>query len=873
MHRPPLDAPCALRRLLRALPLLALLFALAPSGCAETENRPPQLQPIEDATFRINQPNTITLFASDPDGDAREFSFTMIPQPPESAGSPTLSKVTDGQAIFQWTPRISALDGGPSRVYQVTFEVNDGRGGQHAETAAITVVDDGVGGSSTLRFVEPSGSGMAVSDNCIQDLPVEVRAQAIANEAVFIEFAPPFVEGATLSPSAEYPGKTRHFNWCPTEAQLNSSLSHTVSFVAREKGSDESITKRFLFRFHRQAGAGCAGQPPVIDHTPPGQFDGPLNYVLTAKITDDVGFKAPPVLAYTVNPAQDPRGQNLVDISGWQIVNFERAGGDLWQATVPNLALAAGKSAEVYYQIIATDDDDPTSSVCDHTTESPVYRFIARAEGGTGQTYGLCAPCVHDAQCGGAEDRCVPLRGEPFCGTTCTGGRDCPSGFQCLQFDSIDGVPTSQCVPADLNCGQLCIEDTFDAAQPNDSPQSTTQIGPGRYEDLSICADDMDFYAVSVEAQQSIRAKIRFENNRGDLDLVMSLPEHPEGEFHYQSVNSDLDEEIVYEPCTSAAGQALIAVYSYYADVENRYQLDIEVGPGQCNLVCENDRFDREQPNDTYDDFTAIELPFYAENLMICREEEDFFGFDAQAGQVLEISLLFEHRLGDLDLALYNSNGYITGSATYRDIEIIEYPVPADDIYIVQVYGGTRSVSNDYALEIRALSYQGCQRTSQCPVGDYCAQGRCVEAACRALSACSGDHLCAAPRAGLDPSVGGECSALCDRDSDCRQTLGYRCKRLEDFSQACVVAGLGGNGDRCESHADCAGERICFPTAGGYCAAGGCDARTPCPSGSICGQINGLPACLKLCQQDSNCRQQEGHRCQDMGGGQRACLP
>lgn len=855
--------------------LLAAIFGgLAGGGCAETENRPPQLQPIDDPVFRINQPNTLNVFASDPDGDARAFDFSISPLPPASAGTPTLNKVTDGQAIFQWTPRISALGGEASATYNVTFTVRDGRGGEHAETVAITVVDDGVGGTSTLRFAEPAGSGMAVGTDCVTDLPVEVRAEAIANEAVTVELVAPLLEGASLTPGSGIPGKSRRFNWCPTEAQLNTSLSHTVTFAARETNSDEPVIKRYLFRFRRQAGAGCAGQPPTIEHTAPGQFEGPLNYVIEARITDDVGFKAPPVLAYVVNPAQDPRGTADVDISGWQVVNFERAGGDRWQATVPNLGLASGASAQIYYQIIATDNDDPDASACDHTAESAVFRLIARGGGtGTQPTYGACSPCVSDAQCGDADDRCVSLRGEQFCGTGCEGGADCPGGYQCLLFDSVDGVSTAQCVPADLNCGQICVDDVNDARSRNDAPNSATPLAPGTYENLSICTEDVDIYAVRVAAGQSVRASIRFSDSRGDLDLAMALPGDPTGEFNYQSLNSAVDEEVVYEPCTAAAGDAIVVVLPF-DNAENTYGLTVEVGAGDCNQQCEGDFYDQGNGNDVFDDFAPVDLPFYEDDLFVCRADRDFFGFDASAGQVVEATLLFEHRLGDLDLRLYNSNGVVAESLSYRDIELIEYRVPADDIFIVEVFGATRSVSTDYALEIRALAAADCQSTRQCPEGTYCTNLGCVDAYCSAFNQCGPQHLCVAPRAGLDPgAAGGECASICGSDADCRGNLGYACKRFEDFTLACAQAGAGAPGDRCGSHADCGGDRICYPVPGGYCASGGCDRTLPCPAGTVCGTVSGLPACLKACTGNGDCRAQDGHRCLDVGNGQLGCRP
>jgi hypothetical protein len=842
---------------------------LAMFACAEEENRPPRLQPMDDQVFKINQANTLNVASSDPDGDPR--TYTRHIDPPVEG--PTLTKVTEGLALFQWTPGISALNGERSKVYRVTFTVEDDRGGKHSETIGVTVVDDGVGGSSALRFVEPVGAGMAVGTPCITDLPVQIRAESVASEDVVVELVEPLVEGASLSPGSNVPGKNRLFNWCPTAAQLDRSLSHSVAFAAREVGSDEPVVKRFLFRFKRAAGAGCAGDAPVINHTSAGTFSGPLNYDVQATITDDVGFKAPPVLAFVVNPEIDPRGAGSPDISGWQIVPFEPDLGDTWVASVPNLGLADGASAQVYYQIIATDNDDAEGSGCDHTTESAVFRFIARGGGASaGQTYGFCEPCVTDAQCGGEKDRCVSLRGESFCGTSCEGGASCAAGAQCLVFDSVDGVATNQCVPADLNCGQICVADAFDAAAPNNTWETATSIQPGTHEALTICAGDVDYYRVPIGAQQSISVQARFADGVGDLDLLMVMPGDDPENPAYRSFSEGSDVEAVNEPCAAMAGEAVVLVFPF-EDAQNTYTLEVTTGPGDCNQMCVDDAYDAGQGNDTFDNFAAVDLPFYEDNLTICREDADFYAFDAVAGDVLDVSLLFPQADGDLDLFLYNSVGPVAQSEGYQDIELIEYQVPATDIYVVEVYGATRSVANDYALEIRIVDVQMCQSSMSCPAGSYCTEAGCVDAICNSFDQCGPGHGCVTPRAGLDPgSVGGACAAACQNDQGCRQDSGYRCKKFEDFTQACAVAGGGATGDRCNSYEDCGADRVCFPVPGGYCATGGCDVGG-CAEGTFCAALTGFQGCLKACENDGDCRAQDGHRCVDLGNGRRGCQP
>ncbi len=842
---------------------VALATALAIFGCAEEENRPPVLVPLADAEFRVNQPDQIQIFASDPDGDPLTFDFELDPEPRTRTegitGRPQIQGGRDS-ALFFWTPGIADAGEGQFMDYGLTIIVKDDRGAKASERINLRVLNEGVGGSGTLRFVEPPGAGMAhdlSQRNCVDELRVLVKADNIPNDEVEITLEEPAPPGATLSGN----GKERVFFWCPDEATLDQSLSHTIIFSARRKGGDTAVTKRFTVRFQRTAGAGCAGDPPTIEHRPPGSFSGPLNYEIEAVITDDVGFKEPPYVLFT---SEDP-GES-VDTSGWQTANFAQGDSGRWIAAVPNLGLADGETARVWYQIVATDNDDPDSTRCDHTTRSDVFSFGATGGGGGGgaQTYGFCEACVTDEQCGGPDDRCVFLRSESFCGRSC-GGSQCGENEGCYEVESVDGVVSNQCLPVDLNCGQICTADALEGAAGNQTVDTAATVQPQRYDDLSICADE-DYYVIAVAQGQSIRVTIEFDDARGDLDLAMNLP--GDDDFPYQSLNGGVDSESVHEPCVPMAGDAIVAIFPYQ-DASNRYAMTVEVGAGDCNQVCEDDRWD-EGGNDEFEDFAPVELPFSENGLMICREDADYFGFDARAGDIISASLSFLHRDGDIDMILYRSTGQELGrSLSYRDAELIEAEAPMDDIYVLAVYGATRSVANTYDIRIGTAELQGCETTNECPVGTYCAFDGCSEDVCQAPNHCVGPHHCVAPRAGLDVGAsGGRCAADCLDDLDCRE--GFTCKRFEDFSTSCAPAGAGRVGQRCAGYQDCVGDLVCFAVPGGYCAAGGCDGNAPCPDGTVCGDLLGNPACLLPCQNDGDCRAGEGYTCNDYGG-RRAC--
>ncbi len=853
-----------LRSLLRSGVAVVVAAALS-TGCAEENNSDPVLVPLDDTTFRVNQQGVITIRATDPDGDPLTFSHTLDPEPRTQTMGETGQPQLLGN-IFVWTPGIADAGDAGLLEYALTITVEDDQGGSVSETLTLRVVSEGVGGSSALRFIEPPGAGMAVDLSqkaCIDELRVRVKADAVPDQDVEVFLCPPVPDGARLSGAEK--GKERVFFWCPSEEQLDRSLSHLVTFCTREVGGDAVVQKRFSIRFQRTAAAGCAGAAPVITHRPPGTFSGPLNYEIEAIITDDVGFKDPPFVQFTVGPDPGPNP----DTSGWQVVNMTpHEEDDSWTASIPNLNLPDGESANVHYQIVATDNDDPDGTRCDHTSRSALFRFTATGGGGGGgaSTYGFCEACVGDEQCGGAEDRCMLLRGESFCGRSCE-NTDCSDGQQCYEFESIDGVVSPQCLPIDLNCGQLCVADAHESGAGNDELGNAVTLDPGRFEG-SICAGDPDYFAVPVAEGQSIRVTASFVNERGDLDLAMALqlPEDPEVGFDYQSLNGDVDSESVHEPCAPATadGEAIILVFGYEGS-ENTYDLDIEVGPGDCANMCQDDVL---EPNDVADDFTAVEVPFDRGNLQLCRRNDDYFGFEARAGEIISVSLAFTHADGDIDLRLYRGDldNMIGQSRSYRDAELIEAEAPMDDIYIAEVYGATRSVANAYSIAIETRALEMCQTTVECPVGSYCAFAGCSEDACQGFGQCAGPHGCVTPRAGLDPAAsGGRCAAICDADLDCRD--GFDCKRFEDFSKACAPSGAAQVGERCAGYQDCAGDQVCYAVPGGYCAAGGCEGAADCPAGTVCGTLLGLPACLRACNNNGDCRAAEDYECREFADG------
>ncbi len=83
-------------------------------------------------------------------------------------------------------------------------------------------------------------------------------------------------------------------------------------------------------------------------------------------------------------------------------------------------------------------------------------------------------------------------------------------------------------------------------------------------------------------------------------------------------------------------------------------------------------------------------------------------------------------------------------------------------------------------------------------------------------------------------------------------------------------------GDSCSTSVNCSvnGDRICDNAQpNGYCTIQGCEADT-CPDNGVCVRFRPTPSrlaqawCMKVCEQDSDCREQDGYSCvsaEDLG--------
>jgi hypothetical protein len=166
-------------------------------GSGGPVNRAPVLEPVGNRSVSINQQLSLTLHASDAEGDPLTYSATGLP-----------SGATFSEQTFAWTPGSSQLGS-----YPVTFIVSDGQN-QDSETVTITVERPNT--APVLVPIEPKSTS--------ENTPLSFPVSATDGEG------DPITYSATGLPSgASFTGQT--FTWTPGYTQAG---SYNVTFVASD---------------------------------------------------------------------------------------------------------------------------------------------------------------------------------------------------------------------------------------------------------------------------------------------------------------------------------------------------------------------------------------------------------------------------------------------------------------------------------------------------------------------------------------------------------------------------------------------------------------------------------------------------------------
>lgn len=222
----------------------ALALGLAAASGCEDDGHPPTLADPGPQVAVVGEALVVLVQASDPDGDALEYSFTS--PTPSLVDAATLVVSPDGRAIFSWSPLADDLG-----QHAVELQVTDGT----YETALpFTVEVRGAGEGSEPIFTEPLAEGLVhdlADDPCVPDLAITVSDPD--DTAIELRQEAPLLAGAELSSSPS--GLQGLWSWCPTDAQVAAAGVHEL-VLAADDGTNPPTLLRFSI-FLERGGESC----------------------------------------------------------------------------------------------------------------------------------------------------------------------------------------------------------------------------------------------------------------------------------------------------------------------------------------------------------------------------------------------------------------------------------------------------------------------------------------------------------------------------------------------------------------------------------------------------------------------------------------
>lgn len=819
-HEPSQAPKSANLETVRRILFLAMLALAAACGGGSS----PELAPLSSVSGRVNETIVVDLVVQNGSGD---LSFDFMG--PELPGLRATASGSAGGGTFRWTPLASHVG-----THEFLIQLRRGGSTIDEEPLVITVSPSE---DAAPVFVRPGAGGTfdLAREPCVR-FDIEVRDDDSSNVTIAARGDLP--DGAGLFQDGD---KSGAFDWCPTDAQIADSERWTIPILA-DDGDHDPTELDYIAVLRTDAKPGCPGDPPVVNVIGPGtgeRVTSNIGYEVRASVSDDMGLRDAPLLFYTTSMPDDP---SMPDVTTFEQLIFSPDDGD-WSARVPSLGLEDGQEQDVWILVSATDNDDATGASCDHRTDSALIQFTAVGGEGGGGALGDCDPCTESTQCG--TGLCANAAGGARCVPSCSGDGSCSVG-SCGATSTVEGGVLAGCGPVADICGGggACTDD----GREEDDEQAVATTYSGPISDGQICAEDDDWFRVSVPAGTRVTATLGgFTHASGDLDLRIHDEDGP------VAVSASTTDGEMTDHCFPDAGTAFVRVNGY-SGAQNAYTLtiDTEADPGMCCLD------DFNEDNDDRESASSLSLPGGTGDLdgTICPRDDDWYEFNVPTPSRIEITLLIDDVSQDLDIELRGpSDEFIASSRSTESEENIDTTVSEPGMYALRVDGWLDAAS-DYIGSVTVTEDSSCSSSADCPLAEVCNSGSCESRVCSGPS-CPSMHIC--PDAG-EFAWPSECGEECTVNSDCR--TGESCKRFWE-GRYCGRKGEGLNGAACDNFWDCNGQRACIPWPNGACVRAGCTTSSDCETGSYCVDSGeGFNVCAISCvSSDDVCRLAEGYEC------------
>ena len=238
----------------------------------------------------------------------------------------------------------------------------------------------------------------------------------------------------------------------------------------------------------------------------------------------------------------------------------------------------------------------------------------------------------------------------------------------------------------------VCASDAF---EPNRAPADdgtgavAAVVTQGTYENLVVCGNDTDWYAIDLAPGEGLRVDVNFVHADGDIDIVLY---EPDGETSVTDSRGTGNTETVEFFGTPAGGRYYLKVILYGADgaanPSNTYTLDVTVNAAGG---CVPDAF---EPNGTSDTAAVVADGEYV--LTLCPGNEDWFRFSLVAGNTVTFRAQSDSAVA---LTLYGPDDAVLD----QDDLAVVWDALADGVYRLKVTSDS-AIPVSYSLRVRGAS-------------------------------------------------------------------------------------------------------------------------------------------------------------------------
>ena len=814
-------------------------------------NQRPELKRIGDRTAPVGEQLLIQLQATDPEGDP--LSYNVRSSLPEGA------KFEKATGEFTWTPSPSQ-DG---TLVLITFEVSDGTL-KDQETIQITVVPAGQGGNQPPRFDELGDQVLTAG----RPFSLQLEATDANGDPLTFRYEGDMLPGATLdeasglfawTPSVDLAGNNFNVSFIVTDGQADDRAD--VVLAVREDGggvNPGNLPPRIRPIDDRQVRVG-----EMITLVVEADDDDPasLTFAVAGPLPEGAAFDAASAtFRWTPSPGQAEQAFGVVfqvsdgEFRAVERVSFQVIAGDARMCTPDGID-----------QPVELVPNTPTvgTTICPDGDRDEFDFDLA-----VGQRFVVGLTFVHadgdvDLIVNGPNGDQIGFSAGVLDSEVVQGTAEV-AGTYTARVYAVAGATNAYSLELAVNNNPppACADDAFDGGGGNDTAQDAADLRAAVGGDLQICSNDVDFYAIELQAGARVTLRALFRHADGDIDVRVTGP----GGYTGRANSSTDDEEIFLDP-VPATGLYTIEVFGF-SGAQNSYRLELdEEGAAPCTA-------DRVEPNDTIGDAEPFRADLFT-NLTWCGDP-DWYKTDVPAGQTLLVYLSFDGARPPQVTAYRPNSARIEGQsysvemvsnqcrANRAGCRVLRVPNAPGGFIHYEVNQGTHGQGYDLNVNIDAgapggacaVANQTCDDLSVC---DY-ATGDCADAFCDLAGVgCPNTYTCEREW----------CVEACQAGNTCRHP-DHTCKDLAR-GRFCGLTGAGQVGGDCYDFTDCAGALDCLGPSvdvpDGYCTRA-CVADADCGAGAQCARFDDGNYCSQPCQIGNECR--DGYGCNTkprVGGG------